>query len=229
MLQSLQTLFTTSEPTMSFWSVTLTVLYTFLLGAVISFTYARTQRDGASRNFIITLVMLPAVISIIILLVGSNVARAFSLAGAFSLVRFRSAPGEPKDIAFICFSLAIGLAAGMGMLQYASLFTALLCLFMVVMWAIGRRRRGRSLQRVLKITIPEDMSYEGVFDDLMKRYARRYELQKVRTTGLGSFYELVYTLTLRPDAGEKAFLDDLRCRNGNLDIALLMKAEPAAA
>ena len=209
---------------MSFWSVTLTVLYTFLLGAVISFTYARTQRDGASRNFIITLVMLPAVISIIILLVGSNVARAFSLAGAFSLVRFRSAPGEPKDIAFICFSLAIGLAAGMGMLQYASLFTALLCLFMVVMWAIGRRRRGRSLQRVLKITIPEDMSYEGVFDD-----ARRYELQKVRTTGLGSFYELVYTLTLRPDAGEKAFLDDLRCRNGNLDIALLMKAEPAAA
>lgn len=211
--------------TLSFWSAMLTTIVSFALGMLISVTYMKTHVRGQySQNFSLTLILIPSVIAVIILLVGSNVARAFSLAGAFSIARFRSTAGDPKDISYVFFSMAAGLACGIGLFGYAALFTALLCLFMVILCKIDFGAK-KVFSKVLKIVIPENMNYQGVFDDVLKEYTTNYQLFKVRTTDLGTLFELVYTITMKNDKNEKEFLDELRCRNGNLNIILTMNAE----
>lgn len=206
----------------------LTLVISFILGGVISFTYMRTaERGNYSKNFSLTLILVPTVIAIIILLIGSNVARAFSLAGAFSIIRFRSAPGDPKDIAYVLFTMAAGLACGVGFYSYAVLFTIVLCVLMVILSFIHFGDKKFS-GKILKIVIPEDLDYEGAFDDIFEKFATHYELQKVKTTDLGSLYELVYHVTLDDTMSQKEFLDELRCRNGNLNITLSMAAERAS-
>lgn len=181
-------------------------------------TYKRGQY---SQNFVLTIIMVPAIIAIIILLVGSNIARAFSLAGAFTIIRFRSAPGDPKDITYIFFAMASGLACGVGLLGYAVLFAVILCAFMFLLSVInfGRVKNNRKL---LKITIPEDLDYKGAFDDIFDKYTKEYELSRVRTADLGTLYELDYYITVPEDLDEKEFLDLVRCRNGNLNVVLSM-------
>lgn len=213
-----------ADTTLTVQGTVLSIVAALVLGCIVSFTYAKTQRNAvASRNFMVTLIILPAVISVIIMLVGSNVARAFSLAGAFSLVRFRSAPGDPKDIAFVCLVMSLGLATGMGYLTYALLACVLLCaaLFLIALFASRSKREWRTL----KITIPEDLNYKGAFDDILGEHTSRHTLNKVRTTDLGSLFQLVYTVELKDEKREKQFMDDLRCRNGNLDIELLLTAQ----
>lgn len=197
----------------------------FVLGMVISLVYMKTHKDKTpSRSFSLTLVMLPAVITIIILLVGSNVARAFSLAGAFSIIRFRSAPGDPKDITYVLFSMAVGLSCGMGYMVYGAIVAALLCavMFILELFQFGKEK---STAKVLKITIPENLDYPNAFDGIMKKYTLSYKLTKLKTANLGSLYELVYTVTMKDGLGEKDFIDELRCRNGNLNITLVMRAQ----
>lgn len=197
-------------------------MISFVLGGLISLTYMKTcGKGGYSRNFSLTLVMIPAVIAIIILLIGSNIARAFSLAGAFSLIKFRSAPGDPKDIAYVLFTMAAGLACGVGAFAYAVLFTAVLCMLMGIL-DFFRYGTADISQKQLKIAIPEDLDYEGAFDDIFARFTVEHELKRVRTTNLGSLYELVYTVKMKNGTGQKEFLDELRCRNGNLNITLSM-------
>ncbi|WP_159885691.1 DUF4956 domain-containing protein [Paenibacillus puerhi] len=200
----------------------LTIATSILLGALISFTYMKTSsRHAYSQNFALTMMLLPAIVAIIILLIGSNIARAFSLAGAFSIIRFRSAPGDPKDIAYVLFTMAAGLAVGVGSFGYAMLFTILLCVLMFVLnhFKFGQKK---STERLLKVTIPEDLSYEEAFAEVFKTFDVTYELRKVRTTELGSLYELVYAVTMDNQIDQKSFLDAVRCRNGNLDITLTM-------
>ncbi|MBO9605228.1 MAG: DUF4956 domain-containing protein [Paenibacillaceae bacterium] len=204
----------------------LTVLVAIALGAVISFTYMKTQ-PAFTQNFTLTMVVLPAIVAIIILLIGSNIARAFSLAGAFSIIRFRSAPGDPKDIAFVLFTMAAGLACGVGSYGYAVLFTAVLCVLMFVLKATNFGAK-KSAQKLLKVTIPENLGYEEAFDEIFRKFNVGYELRKVKTTELGSLYELVYAVQIDHLANQKEFLDAIRCRNGNLDITLTMNP-PAAA
>lgn len=165
--------------------------------------------------------MTPCVVAIIILLIGSNIARAFSLAGAFSIIRFRSAPGDPKDIAYVLFTMAAGLSCGTGYYQYAALFTIVLCLLMYIL-SKARFGAGNTAMKLLKITIPEDLNYEGAFDEIFQKFTTACELKKVKTTDLGSLYELVYTVTMDNKTSQKEFLDAIRCRNGNLDITLSM-------
>lgn len=200
----------------------LTILISVVLGGMISFTYMKTNRDGYSRNFTLTMMLLPAVVAIIILLIGNNIARAFSLAGAFSIIRFRSAPGDPKDITFVLFTMAAGLAVGVGAYGYAVLFTACLCLLMFALnfFKVGE---GKTKQRMLKVLIPEDLGYEEAFDEVFKTFNVSYELKKVKTTELGSLYELVYAVTMDEQISQKDFLDAIRCRNGNLNITLTMR------
>lgn len=171
-----------------------------------------------------TLIMIPTVIAIIILLIGSNVARAFSLAGAFSIIRFRSAPGDPKDIAYVLFTMAAGLACGVGYFAYAALFTIVLCMLMVIL-DFFKYGAVTTSQKQLKIAIPEDLDYEGAFDDIFARFTTGHELKKVKTTNLGSLYELFYTVTIKNEDSQKEFLDELRCRNGNLNITLSICAD----
>ncbi|MCX7772344.1 MAG: DUF4956 domain-containing protein [Clostridia bacterium] len=225
----LETLFggTNAGSTISVVNAVLTLMTSFLLGGVISFTYMKTCTKGSfSQNFALTLVMVPTVIAVIILLIGSNVARAFSLAGAFSIIKFRSAPGDPKDIAYVLFTLAAGLACGVGYYVYAVLFTFVLCILMFILSLFGFGS-SRIAQKLLKITIPEDLNYEEAMDEVLKEYTRYYELKKVRTTDLGSLYELVYNVDLDVNKSQKAFIDALRCRNGNLNITLSMRADAA--
>ncbi|MEI7024133.1 DUF4956 domain-containing protein [Paenibacillus sp. y28] len=200
----------------------LTILISILLGGMISFTYMKTSRQGGySPNFALTMMLLPSIVAVIILLIGSNIARAFSLAGAFSIIRFRSAPGDPKDIAYVLFTMAAGLAVGVGSFGYAILFTVFLCAFMFILnyFKFGMKK---TVQRMLKVTIPEDLGYEEAFDDVFKQFNIAYELKKVRTTELGSLYEVVYLVSIDHLANQKAFLDAIRVRNGNLDITLTM-------
>lgn len=188
-------------------------------------TYMKTcNKSGYSQNFSLTLILIPTVIAVIILLIGSNIARAFSLAGAFSIIKFRSAPGDPKDIAYVLFTMAAGLACGAGSYAYAVLFTVFLCMLMFVLSLLNFGAKKTS-QKTLKITVPEDLHYEGAFDEVLKEFTTGYELRKVKTTDLGSLYELVYTVTMDNEASQKSFLDALRCRNGNLNISLSMCAE----
>lgn len=203
-----------------------TLVFAFLSGIIIALTYIITHARGRySQNFTHTLLMVPAVIAIIILFVGSNFARAFSLMGIFSIIRFRSAPGDPKDISYILFSAGAGLACGIGLWTYSILFTLIICGFMYVISIINFGDK-KIYTKQLKIVIPEDLDYKGVFDDVLLKYTSSHELRRVKTTDLGTLYELVYIITMREDVNEKEFIDELRCRNGNLNITLSMKAEP---
>ncbi len=198
-----------------------------VLGLVIALVYRWTRRETpSSQSFLLTLVMLPAVVTVIILLVGSNVARAFSLAGAFSIIRFRSAPGDAKDITYVLFSMAVGLAAGMGFLVYAALVALLLCGAMALLEAIHFGRPSGT-EKLLKITVPENLDYESAFDSVLEKYTHSAKLRRVKTVDLGSLYELVYAVVTKDGISEKAFIDELRCRNGNLTIALVL-AVPGA-
>ncbi|HYE10347.1 MAG TPA: DUF4956 domain-containing protein [Patescibacteria group bacterium] len=216
---------TAAGVTLSLSSAVLTILVSFILGGLISLTYIKTcNKGGYSQNFSLTLILIPAVIAVIILLIGSNIARAFSLAGAFSIIKFRSAPGDPKDIAYVLFTMAAGLASGVGAYIYAVIFTVLLCVVMFILNLINFGAKKTS-NKLLKITIPEDLDYEGAFDEVFNKYTTGYDLRKVRTTDLGSLYELVYTITMGNEVSQKEFIDALRCRNGNLNIVLSMSAE----
>ena len=211
--------------TISLGDSILTIIVSFILGSLISFTYMKTSdKGGYSQNFALTLIIVPTVIAIIVLLIGSNIARAFSLAGAFSLIKFRSAPGDPKDISYVLFTMAAGLASGVGLFGYAILFTVFLCVLMITLNLFNFGAKKVS-QKLLKITIPEDLDYEGAFDDIFSVYTKGHELIKVRTTDLGSLFQLVYNVTLSTEISQKEFLDALRCRNGNLNITLSMAAD----
>lgn len=223
----LETLFgsSTTATDISLVTVLLAIGVSVAIGILISVTYMKTSgRRGHSRNFAQTLVLTPAVVAAIILLIGSNIARAFSLAGAFAIIRFRSVPGDPKDTAYVLFTMATGLACGAGLFGYAALFAVLLCVVMIVLH-LAKFGARRSSPRVLKITVPEDLDYEGAFDEVLARYTSGWELRRVKTADLGSVAELVYAVKMDERTNRKEFVDALRCRNGNLNIALSMGEE----
>lgn len=191
-----------------------------ILGIIIGIVYMYLcKKEGYGKNFIIGLVILPAIVSVVILLIGSNVARAFSMAGAFALVRFRSAPGNAKDIAIVFFAMASGLACGLGYVLFAAVFVVVLLLLLVLLNFIHFADHS-SENRQLKITVPENLNFNHVFDDLLEKYTTKSQLIKVKTTNMGTMYELTYQVYMKKDADEKAFMDELRMRNGNFNIIL---------
>jgi hypothetical protein len=194
------------------------------LGFLVSIVYRVTHKGKSpSQSFAITLVLLPAIITVIILLVGNNVARAFSLAGAFSIIRFRSTPGEAKDITYVLFSMAIGLATGMGFLFYAGIVGVVLCAAMLILELL-KYGHPKGTEKKLKITVPEDLNFQDAFEDIMQKFTVSYKLKKLKTADLGSLYELDYEIVTKEGISEKAFLDELRCRNGNLNITLVLNS-----
>lgn len=218
MLESIIT--TTSGESFTFTNAIIVLVTSIILGLIISLSYMKTNnKDRFGTNFSITLIMLPVIIAIIILLVGNNVARAFSLAGAFSIIRFRSAPGDPKDIAYIFFTLAVGLACGMGYIGYSILFTFVLCAVMLVLEKVNfGTNREKTME--LKIVVPEDLNFEGVFDDILNKYTNSYSIERIRTRDFGALFEIKYLIRLKQGVSTKNLLDELRCKNGNLNISL---------
>ena len=190
-------------------------LVSIILGTIIAYIYIK--QGQCSKNFAITLVVLPVLVQVVMMMVNGNLGTSVAILGAFSLVRFRSIPGTSKEICGVFFSMAIGLATGMGYITFAIMITAVVgvLLYVLTKTSFGEINSGT---KQLKITIPETLDYTEVFDDLFKQYTKMAELQKVKTTNLGSMFELHYNIQLKDDKQEKAFIDDLRCRNGNLTI-----------
>lgn len=216
---------TSTEASISIGTSIISIIAALFLGFIISCIYMLSDKEKRySKNFAITLVILPAIVAIVIMLVGSNVARAFSLAGAFALVRFRSVPGDSKDIASVFFAMSIGLASGMGYLTYAGLATIIIGLIYVILMRSGFAIK-RDIHKELKITIPENMNYQGAFDDLFAEYTVKANLDKVKTTNLGTLYELTYKILMKTNIDEKQFIDSIRCRNANLNIVLCRSVE----
>jgi hypothetical protein len=216
----------TVDPTTDTFTLTyaLTTIFTaFLSGVIISLTYMATSNRAHSTNFALTLIIVPSVVAIIIMLIGNNIARAFSLAGAFAIIRFRSAPGDPKNIAYVLFTMAAGLSCGVGMHLFSLFFTTVLCGLMFLLHVI-RFGKNKTKRKLLKITVPENLSYEEAFQEVFKHFDITFELKTMRTRDLGSMFELEYVVHLNQDTDLKQFLDALRVRNGNLDIALQMNA-----
>lgn len=201
-------------------SALITMLAALVLGGIIAFTYYKTQEEEYfQRSMAVTLLMLPIILSVIILFIGSNIARAFSLAGTLSIIRFRSAPGDPKDIGFIFFDIAAGLACGVGLFAYGAVFVVVLCAVLFISEK-ARFFERKTVKKHLKITIPEDLNYQGAFDDILQRYTKKYSLERIKTTDLGSLFEVCYDVVMDGTQNEQEFLNELRCRNGNLNIIL---------
>ncbi len=227
MLDFLLTIASATE-TLTFGGTLIIIGSSLVLGLFISLVYIFTHKnDEYTGSFTVSLIMLPAIIAMIILLVGSNVARAFSLAGAFSLIRFRSSPGDSKDISYVFFTVGVGLACGMGFIGYAALFALILCLVMVVLEKLKFGNRPHIAMQ-LKIVLPEDMDYHGVFDNILEEYAFTHKLVKVKTAEFGSLFELTYELTIKDMSKTKELIDKLRCKNGNLNVILSIKEMNAA-
>ncbi|MBQ8508405.1 MAG: DUF4956 domain-containing protein [Clostridia bacterium] len=174
-------------------------------------------RGQASKSFLITLGILPAVVCVVIMMVNGNIGAGVAVAGAFSLVRFRSAPGTAREIGTIFLAMGAGLIAGMGYLAYAVLFSVIMGL---ILMALRLLTGDGARQRMLLIVIPEDLNYSDIFDDLFNKYTAEHRLTSVKTSNMGSLYKLHYAIRMKDEKQEKAFIDELRCRNGNLEISI---------
>ena len=188
-----------------------------VLGLVMAFCYM--YRTRYTKSFVVTLSLLPAVVCIVIMMVNGNVGAGVAVAGAFSLVRFRSVPGTAKEIGTLFLAMGAGLIAGMGYLGFAALFTVVMCaVFMLYSMLDFGTKKNASTYKTLHITIPENLDYTGVFDEIFADYTTSCELACVKTTNMGSMFKLTYHIALRDINKEKEMIDKLRCRNGNLEI-----------
>lgn len=192
-------------------------------GLIMAISYMYKTRY--TKSFVITLALLPAVVCVVIMMVNGNVGTGVAVAGAFSLVRFRSVPGTAKEICILFLAMGAGLIAGMGYLAYALLFTIILSAVFVLYNALSLgSKKNAELYKSLRIVIPEDLDYSGVFEDLFSEYTKSYELTQVKTTNMGSMFRLTYDIVLKEPQKEKEFIDKLRCRNGNLEITVSKQA-----
>lgn len=210
----------TTDSTLPIGNVIICLIVAMLLGIVLCGSYIFvTYKTGTSQSFCISMIVLPVVVAAVVILVGGNIARAFSMAGVFTLVRFRSMPGDSKDLSFVFGSMAIGIASGLGYLTIAASIALFLAFIFIVTNIIGLGKIKIEM-KMLKIVIPEDLNYTEVFNDIFAQYIKTITLQRVKTTNLGALYELSYLVTLKKDVSEKNFLDELRTRNGNLSIMI---------
>lgn len=190
-----------------------------ILGIIMSVAYMIGSRY--TKSFLVTLSLLPAIVCVVIMMVNGNIGAGVAVAGAFSLVRFRSAPGSAKEIVYIFFAMGAGLIVGMGYLGFAALFTLIMCvLFILINLLSSVRGKNADRYKTLKIVIPENINYSEVFDDIFAEYTTRCEQVKVKTTNMGSLYSIWYDVKLKNPKKEKEFIDKLRCRNGNLEISV---------
>ena len=196
-------------------------LLSFAISLALGFVIAGLYmfRSHYSKSFVMTLVMLPAVVQVVILLVNGNLGVGVAVAGTFSLVRFRSVPGTAREITSIFLAMAVGLAAGMGYLGIAVLLVVVLGTVSMILTitSFGDQRNRKDL----RITIPESLNYTDVFDDILKSYAKNWELVQVKTTNMGSLYKLTYQIEMKDTSEEKKMIDELRCCNGNLEISCM--------
>ena len=184
-------------------------------------------RNKHSGSLILALAVLPPIVTLVIMMVNGNIGAGLAVAGTFSLVRFRSAPGTAREICGLFMSTAIGITCGMGYIGIAAVFFLVMAVFLVLL-SLFRFGETAASSRQLKITIPENLDYDGLFDAIFEKYTSRHELVRVKTTNMGTLYELTYTLNLKTPEVSKQFIDDIRCRNGNLNLICARESDSAA-
>ncbi|MBQ7288571.1 MAG: DUF4956 domain-containing protein [Clostridia bacterium] len=190
-----------------------------VIGILMAFAYM--YRTRYTKSFVVTLALLPAVVCVVIMMVNGNVGTGVAVAGAFSLVRFRSVPGTAKEICTLFLAMGAGLIAGMGYLGFALLFTAVMCIMFVLYNRLDfGTKKNSQIFKTFTITIPEDLDYSGVFDDIFSEFTTSHDLVRVKSTNMGSMFKLTYNVMLRDVTREKEMIDKIRCRNGNLEIAV---------
>lgn len=194
------------------------VICGLICGVILSLCYMVKTRY--TRGFVATLAMLPSIVAVVIMMVNGNLGAGVAVAGAFSLVRFRSAPGNAKEISAIFVAMGVGLIVGMGYLGYALLVSGIFGFISIFYNVIGIKMGKHQKYKSLRITIPEDLDYTNVFESLFEEYTSEYELVKVKSTNMGSMFRLTYNIALKKDANEKELIDKIRCRNGNLEISV---------
>ena len=208
---------TTTIASISTANCAVAIIVAIVLGVVVSVTHKLTTRS--TQNFLITLGLLPVLVEVVILLVNGNLGTSLAVAGAFGLIRFRSMQGTSKEIISIFWAMTIGLALGMGYIVYAVIITIVVAILMFLYNTVFNKTTDVK-QRKLKIVIPENLDYEEVFNDIFKKYTKKCEIRKARTTNMGSTYELSYFVCLKNEIKEKDFLDEIRVRNGNMLVML---------
>lgn len=210
-------IFETTAPTIPVGKFLLCIGINLLIGVFLAWVYS--IRNKSTGSFLLSVSLLPATVCIVIMMVNGNIGAGVAVAGAFALVRFRSAPGTAREISTLFIGMGAGLISGMGYLTYAVIFTVILSLALHFLSFINFGGVTR-LKKDLRITIPEDINYSEVFDDIFKKYTSACELKSVKTSNMGSLYKLHYIINLKDNSQEKAFLDELRTRNGNLEISI---------
>lgn len=213
---------TTTSTSITLLQITLCILTALLCGVIISFCYKKSVQ--VTKSFSTTLVILPTIVMAVIMLVNGNLGIGVAVAGSFSLVRFRSMPGKASDIAIIFLAMATGLAIGTGYLLFAIVLAILVSLIFILINQGAVFDSSRNY-RTLKITIPEDLDYANTFDDVLEAYTSKYHLNGVKTVNLGTMYLLQYEIELKDSKYEKQMIDAIRCRNGNLSISSVLKAD----
>lgn len=192
-------------------------IVSIILGLVIAITHKSTSKH--SKNFLITITLLPILVQAVMMMVNGNLGTSIAIMGAFGLVRFRSIPGTSKEILIVFFTMAVGLATGMGQIWFAIILTVIGCLMILLLNHVSFLDKNQS-EKELQILIPENLDYSEVFDDIFVEYTKEVSLEKTKTTNMGSMFELTYKVILKPDIKEKDFIDKLRTRNSNLKISL---------
>ena len=213
----LHSIFTGIGSSIELTSLLICIGCSIFLGVIIAFTYRSTGKY--SKNFLITLSMLPLLVEAVIVMVNGNLGTSVAILGAFSLVKFRSLPGTSKEILCVFFAMTVGLACGMGHIFYATIITFVGCVLILLFSKVNIFEMTGAV-RELRILMPENLDYTDVFDDIFKKYTSKVELEKVKTTNMGSLFDLRYRVTMKSKANEKKFIDELRVRNGNLKIVL---------
>lgn len=213
----LHSIFTGIGSSIELTSLLICIGCSIFLGVIIAFTYRSTGKY--SKNFLITLSMLPLLVEAVIIMVNGNLGTSVAILGAFSLVKFRSLPGTSKEILCVFFAMTVGLACGMGHIFYATIITFVGCILILLFSKVNIFEMTGAV-RELRILMPENLDYTDVFDDIFKKYTSKVELEKVKTTNMGSLFDLRYRVTMKSKANEKKFIDELRVRNGNLKIVL---------
>lgn len=198
--------------------IILCTLTSIILGFLISFVYIICNKKY-SKNYIITLVILPILVQAVIMMVNGNLGTGVAIMGAFNLVRFRSIPGSSKEIGVIFLTMAVGLATGMGYISFALLIAITVSLILVLLTKLNYGG-SKEIHKNIKILLPENIDFTHLFEDLLSQYTSSYQLDKIRTTNMGSMFELTYDVILKKDKNEKELIDEIRCRNGNLTVSL---------
>lgn len=214
----LSSLFSGDTSTLEWRSLLICIAASLLLGILVAAIHM--IRNVYTKNFVITLAVLPILVQSVIMLVNGNLGTGVAILGAFSLIRFRSVPGGSREITSVFWSMGIGLATGMGYVGYVVIFSIIVALFLILLYTVPFGDRQATSERELKVTIPEDLDYPQLFDDLFEKYTHSAKLTSVRTTTMGSLYELRYQLLLKDQAQEKQIIDEVRVRNGNLPVVL---------